>query len=776
MAWAAALSALLAVSMIGGGTPLTAQAANSEYFVDCSAAANGTGTQNNPWNSIAAVQAPGGAFQAGDSIKLKAGTSCTGSFIAVGSGAAGNPITLSSYGQGAKPIINGGGTVEAPVVLRDVSHWTVDGLELTNIAAAEGKRSGVLAEVTGNAVHAGIRIANLDVHDVTGRSERFANDRYVSAGIQVRLPSKAAGRTGYFDGITIENNSVRDVKSMGIALVGSPNGDDTINHNRNVVIRGNSIVRAAADSILVGVSVDPLVERNVSYDAGYAAVDRGAIAGIWAYTSANPVFQFNEAARTQPGPDSMGWDCDWGITGSCTYQYNYSHENTGGFYLECLTCAGPAQTDVPKLIVRYNVSQGEGFINSANGNVKLEMYNNTLYNPDRRFDIRLPANSLVANNIFVGSGLTRFDTGRGITVDKNIYHGFTGPAADVNAINANPLFASPGSGGDGLNSVDGYKLQAGSPAIGAGRVIANNGGRDYWGNAVSASAAPTIGAYAGAAVAATPPLPVGASNGGFENGTSGWSAYGGAVASAAGARTGAAGLALPNASGAEQTITGLTPSTSYVFTGWGKAASSSAPVYIGVKGYGGADTSKAITSTSYSSESLAFTTGPTATSVTVYCYKSSGATGYCDDLGENSLLKNGGFESGTLGSWSNIYSNGDDDDNFVVAQHQKDGRFALQTSINGHRGVEQQVTGLVAGGKYTLSGWAKVAKAGEEVRIGAYGFGSAEQYASVTSAGYTQVNVTFTVGANSSSAKIYCLKESGLDIGYCDTLSLVRVN
>ncbi len=174
----------------------------------------------------------------------------------------------------------------------------------------------------------------------------------------------------------------------------------------------------------------------------------------------------------------MGWDCDWGITGSCTYQYNYSHENAGGFYLECLTCFGPAQTDTPELVVRYNVSQGEGIVNAGSGgnaNVKLEMYNNTLYNPGGAFDIRLAANSVVANNIFVGSSLTRFDTDRGITVDRNVYHGFAGPAADVNAINADPLFANPGTGRDGLDTVDGYKLTAGSPAIAAGRIISGNG-------------------------------------------------------------------------------------------------------------------------------------------------------------------------------------------------------------------------------------------------------------------------------------------------------------
>ncbi|KJL26840.1 Carbohydrate binding domain protein [Microbacterium oxydans] len=767
---ALAAAALMTAAGLVAAAPATA--ASTTYYVDCSASTNGTGTQNAPWNSVTAAKPASGAFVAGDTVLLKAGTACTGSFVAVGSGSASAPIRLGSYGKGAKPIINGGGTVEAPVVIRNVSYWTVEGLEVTNVAAAEGKRSGVLIENTGNAVLRGIRVASLDVHDVTGQSNRTASDRYVSAGIQVRLPAKSSGLTGSFDGVTIEDNSVRDVRSMGIAVVGSPNGDDTINHNRNVVIRGNSVIRAAADSILIGVSIDPLVERNISYDAGYNASNRGAIAGIWAYTSANPVFQFNESARTQPGPDSMGWDCDWGITGSCTYQYNYSHENTGGFYLECLTCFGPGQTDVPKLTIRYNVSQGEGFINSAGGNVRLEMYNNTLYNPDRPFDVRLPAHSLVANNIFVGSGLTRFDTDRGITVDRNVYHGFSGPAADVDAINADPLFADPGTGRDGIDTVAGYKLRAGSPAIGAGRLIADNGGRDYWGNAVAATAAPTIGAYAGAPVTTPPPASPGVANGGFENGSAAWSLFGGATTGAAGAHSGTKALALSGYAGAEQTVTGLQPNTTYTLTGWAKAGSSSAPVSVGVKSFGGQETAQTVTATDYTRAVTTFTTGATSTSAVIYCYKPTGVTGYCDDLSVDGLLRNGGFESGRLSPWTSIWAN--DDDNFVVPQQQQGGRFAVQTSLNGHKGIEQTVA-LEPGATYTLSGWAKVAKAGEEVRIGVYSFGNPEQFVSVTSTSYTKVSTTFTVGAGSSSAKVYCLKETGLDIGFCDSLALTRV-
>ncbi len=44
---------------------------------------------------------------------------------------------------------------------------------------------------------------------------------------------------------------------------------------------------------------------------------------------------------------------------------------------------------------------------------------------------------------------------------------------------------NPGSGTLGINSVAGYKLKAGSPAIDAGVTIPDNGGKDYFGTALS---------------------------------------------------------------------------------------------------------------------------------------------------------------------------------------------------------------------------------------------------------------------------------------------------
>ena len=46
----------------------------------------------------------------------------------------------------------------------------------------------------------------------------------------------------------------------------------------------------------------------------------------------------------------------------------------------------------------------------------------------------------------------------------------------------------------GINNLDGFKLQSGSPCIGAGTTITGNGGYDFWDN-VLYNGSPDIGAH-----------------------------------------------------------------------------------------------------------------------------------------------------------------------------------------------------------------------------------------------------------------------------------------
>jgi hypothetical protein len=64
--------------------------------------------------------------------------------------------------------------------------------------------------------------------------------------------------------------------------------------------------------------------------------------------------------------------------------------------------------------------------------------------------------------------------------DYNVYYGVA-PADDAHALTANPLLLSPGHAAHGRQTVSGYGLRQGSPAIASAKIIENSGGRDFFG-------------------------------------------------------------------------------------------------------------------------------------------------------------------------------------------------------------------------------------------------------------------------------------------------------
>ena len=143
------------------------------------------------------------------------------------------------------------------------------------------------------------------------------------------------------------------------------------------------------------------------------------------------------------------------------------------------------------------------FLVHGNGNHSYQVYNNTIYarngNPAMFEQGAESGESSIAfrNNIFINAGSGTFNAPKGCLFESNLYFGNGHIADDAKKILADPRLQAPGSGSLGLDSVSGYKLMTGSPAIGAGLPITDNGGRDYWGNSVSPSANPHLGAYNG---------------------------------------------------------------------------------------------------------------------------------------------------------------------------------------------------------------------------------------------------------------------------------------
>ena len=105
----------------------TPRSSPGTFYLDCSAAGPGSGTQSSPWNSLARVNAF--AFIPGDQLLLNRGTTCNGSLTPQGSGSATAPIVIDAYGTGAQPAINGGSAQEA-VMLFNQQYWEINNLEV----------------------------------------------------------------------------------------------------------------------------------------------------------------------------------------------------------------------------------------------------------------------------------------------------------------------------------------------------------------------------------------------------------------------------------------------------------------------------------------------------------------------------------------------------------------------------------------------------------------------------------------------------------------------
>lgn len=474
---------------------LIVQISDAKFYVDCSAATPGDGSQASPFNSIAQVNGHG-AFNAGESVLFRAGTDCTGALTPAGTGVADHPITLSAYGDGSKPTINGNGAVAA-IQITNASHWTVSGLHVVNPSDTPVRRVGILFENSGTAQTAGIVVTGNHVEDVAGWRNKATNGAGFaqSAGIMVRTWGK-----GSVDGITITDNEVNDAAGGGVKI-SAP--DTTERYNTKVYVARNKIHDVGGDAIVIHNSDAPLIEYNSGLNLGQGAhpYEGGNFAGMWPYNSKNPVFQFNVVGNSTTSVyDSTAWDCDMKIVGTCLFQYNYSYGNAGGFYLNCVSNCGGGAT-AANVVLRYNIAQDDCRLGgSSSGTGKHYIYNNTFYCPSRVFLDDMTGPREVRNNLFVapGGGLK---TASAVYANNAYFGGILPPAGETGSVLGDPRLVAGGSGQTTL-SVPGYRLLSGSPLLGAGVAINDDGGRDFFGNVTSGAASvPNIGAYQGPGVA-----------------------------------------------------------------------------------------------------------------------------------------------------------------------------------------------------------------------------------------------------------------------------------
>ena len=368
------------------------------FYVDSEGgddSAEGT-SEKTAWKTLDKVKEYG-TFVPGDKILLKRGSVFAGQqLVFQGMGAKGNPIEISAYGEGELPRLDGNGKVENVVSLYNQEYVEIRNLEITNLdnqyntkfelnGSNNTKKAlrAVNVSIRNFGTASGIAIEDCYIHDINGNINlKWNGGVFFDVKADIRN-GQLTGVPSKYDNISISGCTFERVDRSAIKLVSSQwcnqwekNDPGVPVHwypSTNVVVEGNYMEYIGGDGITVRDTDGALIEHNLAKDCRFQ--NTGYNVGIWPFEAANTVLQYNEAYETHGTTDGQGLDCDHASSNS-VMQYNYSHNNEGGFML---IMGGYPHTGAT---VRYNISQNDRdkTFEFAQGLPKGTMiYNNTIY-------------------------------------------------------------------------------------------------------------------------------------------------------------------------------------------------------------------------------------------------------------------------------------------------------------------------------------------------------------------------------------------------------------
>jgi len=443
---------------------------NKTFFIDSSQGndLNNGMSKSSAWKSLAKIN--NHIFQPGDRILFKAGCIWDGNLSFKGSGISGKPILVDMYGSGKKPAFTGGENHDV-VILSNVEYWEINNLDISGANA--NKNFSAIKIFADDGIRNHIYVRNCEIHDFKGRGA-------------IRATGNNRKVLSLFNDLRIESNSIHDCPSPsgrcthGIEMWTFD--DEDFGPSKNVHIAQNKIVNVSGDGIVLQHCNGGVVEYNFVNNCA-SSVGTRSHAAIWCAFTNDAVFQYNEACNTKKpssNNDGMAFDVDLGSKGTI-FQYNYSHDNDGGFHLSM-------NRDSTE-IIRYNISQNDKFRVFFQGfpNKKCLIYNNIFYGPSQLSHLQGRATQVHKNgiggtwwnNIFWSTDVPYEIPATG---SNNISWGNA-----TGGIHKEPGLVNPGSGGTGIRMEDnskllGYKLKKGSPCIKAGKIIPGEGLTDFWGN------------------------------------------------------------------------------------------------------------------------------------------------------------------------------------------------------------------------------------------------------------------------------------------------------
>jgi hypothetical protein len=479
---------------------------STTYYVSPSGNDSNSGTSiNSPWKSVGKVS--NAHLNAGDHVLFQGGQTFGGTLeLYEQNGASNAPIVISSYGSGQATISSGTG--RGAYLLND-NYVTLSNLKFQGSPGSTTSQDGVRIEnYAGNSVKYGDTVTGCTI---TG---------YAEGGIIFGGDSSNEGLSG----VSLTYNTICNDVMTGIesySVNSQSNTNIYIGYNQIYNIYGDGESSVNGSGIMLEGMNGCTVEHNSVHDNGS---DGNGNVGIWAYSSNDVIFQYNESYNnmTHGADDGDGFDFDADVSNSIM-QYNVAANNEGGGFELFQWHNDNSQTND---IIRYNVAQDNAWSHNYSqidvwGKViNAQIYNNTVYTTQARSGqtsaIRIsnntitnlfPSNIYIANNIFSSSGSTplvdfysaALRGASNVVFAGNVYYSYSGSpdfawggnnysslsswhsATGQETLNgqatgeyANPQLSNPGNAvpqpsAANLSSVTAaYDLQASTPILNAG--------------------------------------------------------------------------------------------------------------------------------------------------------------------------------------------------------------------------------------------------------------------------------------------------------------------
>jgi hypothetical protein len=327
------------------------------YFISSSEGsdANDGLTSKSAWKTLEKANAT--ILKPGHKLLFKSGDIWIGQLEVTSSGTHDSLILIDKYGVGNKPVIEGMGEKRHTLLLKNISYCTVRNLEITNTGhKRKAKRTGVLIQSINFGEAKNITLDSLEVHHVNGSLVKKEG-----GGSAVFWENNGDSLKSRFVNLKIQNSFFHHTERNGIMSKGYADRNKWY-PSLGVVIRNNVLEQIPGDGIVPIGTDGALIELNTMRDSPDILSHEEAAAGIWPWSSDNTIIQFNEVSGHKARWDGQGFDSDYNCKNT-RIQYNYSHDNYGGFLLICNDGGslgkGYNQGTTNSLIL-YNISINDG--------------------------------------------------------------------------------------------------------------------------------------------------------------------------------------------------------------------------------------------------------------------------------------------------------------------------------------------------------------------------------------------------------------------------------